>query len=336
MGDPDFCIVGFGIAGATLALALDRHDARLRICDANLDGASSRVAAGLITPVTGKNLKPQSDFELLRQKAVDVYRSLEKETGKRFFFERSALRVLSEHKEISAYEKANADSLLRRYLRPTSFGTWPGVRDTGMPMEMVRAARLDTQTFLAAARHYLEAKHTFAGDVVETSNVPTVWCCGYREYETNRVPLLTWRPAKGEILKLDIDSQPFAGTVHANGLWITPTAGTTALAGATYSWDVLDGTPTQSARASLVERLHLTLSSNFRVLDHFAGVRPIVAGRKPVIGPVDASPSQWLFNGLGSKGALFAPSVAQQLADHLVNGASISSDYELKQRTSPP
>ena len=136
------------------------------------------------------------------------------------------------------------------------------------------------------------------------------------------------RPAKGEILQVKIPDGRLPGTVHARGMWVTPTGGREALAGATYSWDALDGKPTSTARDALVEKLLQILEAPFEVVGHEAGVRPIVSGRKPIIGSISDGGQQWLFNGLGSKGALFAPTMARLLAEHIVNGAAIPADYD--------
>ena len=51
-------IVGFGIAGALLARELLARGVRVTANDVADPESSSLVAAGMITPITGKRLKP--------------------------------------------------------------------------------------------------------------------------------------------------------------------------------------------------------------------------------------------------------------------------------------
>ena len=65
---------------------------------------------------------------------------------------------------------------------------------------------------------------------------------------------------------------------------------------------------------------------------HHAAVRPIVHGRKPVLGRHPDHPSLAVFNGLGSKGALHAPWCAAQLAGHLLDGCPLDPELDLAVR----
>src|SRR4051812_34785476 len=56
MAGPEVTIVGQGIAGTLLAWELEQAGLPFRIYDAGHEGAASRVAAGIINPVTGQRL----------------------------------------------------------------------------------------------------------------------------------------------------------------------------------------------------------------------------------------------------------------------------------------
>ena len=61
-------------------------------------------------------------------------------------------------------------------------------------------------------------------------------------------------------------------------------------------------------------------------------MRPIVQGRRPVCGPSPKDDQVWLFNGLSSKGALFAPTVATQVAGCLCKDIPVDDAYRLDRR----
>lgn len=59
-----FLIVGQGIAGSVLAWTLLQRGAKVQLADPKLRSSSSRVAAGIINPVTGKRFVKSWNFDL--------------------------------------------------------------------------------------------------------------------------------------------------------------------------------------------------------------------------------------------------------------------------------
>ena len=68
--------------------------------------------------------------------------------------------------------------------------------------------------------------------------------------------------------------------------------------------------------------------SSAEIIKQVVGIRPITHDRHPVIGIHPASPLIGIFNGLGSKGALTAPLLANQMAALLV-GRSIQIAHDM-------
>ena len=61
---------------------------------------------------------------------------------------------------------------------------------------------------------------------------------------------------------------------------------------------------------------------------HEAGIRPILRRSEPLIGPL--GDGDWMFNGLGSKGSLYAPGTARQLADWLVENREPDPELDFR------
>ncbi|MDB4611301.1 hypothetical protein OAH01_02500, partial [Akkermansiaceae bacterium] len=57
----------------------------------------------------------------------------------------------------------------------------------------------------------------------------------------------------------------------------------------------------------------------FEVVDHVAGVRPIIHRSEPVVRFQEGK--GWMLNGLGSKGVIYAPSSARDLVEKLISQA---------------
>ncbi len=335
MNHVDFIIVGQGLAGTTLAWQLRRRGRSILVLDREPPVTASRIAAGLITPVTGKRLAISWRWSELMPVATTFYRSVEAETGARFFHCRPAVRLFADAAERLEYHRRTGVptgspcagfSTLVRELEVVPHGLEAGYGGFEMPA----AARLDVPAYLAASRQvfvsrgeYQRADLNLGRDVrlsagriripflaVEASAL--ILCRGFASDPDpwfNRVP---FQAAKGEILTLRIPGYYESRTVH-RGLWLAPVDGEHYLCGATYTWNRLDNAPTDEGRSEIERRLTRFLKLPYAITDHRAAVRPVIDAGYPTIGRHPVYPQVGFFNGLGSKGSLLAPFFAAQL-----------------------
>jgi glycine/D-amino acid oxidase-like deaminating enzyme len=68
--------------------------------------------------------------------------------------------------------------------------------------------------------------------------------------------------------------------------------------------------------------------ADFEIIAHEAGVRPILRRSEPLIGPM--SEGGWMFNGLGSKGSLYAPGMARRLALWMLDGQEPEEHFDIR------
>ena len=135
------------------------------------------------------------------------------------------------------------------------------------------------------------------------------------------------RCAKGEILTVGIAGADEGRILIGGGGWLVPVGDGLFKAGATYEWEELNGEPTEAGRLRVDEILGRLGVSDYEVVAHEAGVRPIVRRSMPLIGRLpDGSVA---FNGLGSKGSLYAPGVARRLVEWLVEGREIDPELDV-------
>ncbi|MDC0088283.1 FAD-binding oxidoreductase [Akkermansiaceae bacterium] len=99
MREVDTIIVGQGLAGSSLAYELMALGQKVVVIDRNDEGSSSRVAAGLITPLTGKGMNPAWRQEEYLAKAIKHYQEIELKSDQRCYFPQPVLRVFSSEKE---------------------------------------------------------------------------------------------------------------------------------------------------------------------------------------------------------------------------------------------
>jgi glycine oxidase len=312
----DILIVGQGLAGTLLAWEFERAGIPFGIVDRGHVTAATSVAAGIINPITGRRLVKSWRVETLLPAARATYRELERALGVPLWREMRVRRLFPDDRERATWhEKASRGDLAPFVESADNDGIW--IRD---------AARVDLRALLAGARARWLAAGTLRVTAADLNDEATrhdlvVDCTGQDAAESERFDFIPWEFSKGEMLELAIDG--LAPDVVLNrGRWIVPVGPATAWVGATHEPGVRDAIPTEAARASLETSASELLGGGrlFRVTGHRAGVRVNLPDKRPVAGRHPAQSRLGLINGLGAKGALWAPMLARQWVNHLTEG----------------
>jgi glycine/D-amino acid oxidase-like deaminating enzyme len=326
----EFVIVGQGLAGTALAWALLRRGRTVQVIDRGRPDTSSRLAAGLVTPVTGKRLARSWRWDELYPAALAFYRSVEAETDKTFFHQRPALRLFADEAERDEFLRRQS-TVLRGLVRaePHINTDWIAAPLGGF--EMPDAARLDVPGYLDASRAYFQARDSYRVAEIDPRNPPSadvvVFCRGYA-LDDPWFGGIAFNAAKGEILTIRALGLAEDRVIH-RGVWLAPVGADLYRVGATYTWEPLDSVPTPEGRSEIESKLSAFLKVPFEVVDHRAAVRPVIDAGFPVLGRHPRNPHLAYFNGLGSKGSLLAPFFANQLADHLCGAGTIDDAVNL-------
>ena len=171
MTDVDFIIVGQGLAGTCLAWELLALGASVRVIDREAAVTSSRIAAGLITPVTGQRLVKTWRFEELRDAAWEFYRRVESDLGCEVLRDTSMVKVFTSVSERESFDKRMHDPAYAGLLREMTECP-AGVSAPRGGCELLRGGQLDVAEFLAQSRQrwiregmYLAADVSWPGDV---------------------------------------------------------------------------------------------------------------------------------------------------------------------------
>ena len=330
----DTIIVGQGIAGSTLAWNLHWLGQRIAIIDRGEANSASRVASGLISPVAGRRNAVSRQFDELWSVAENFYRQVERETGKRFLHRRAMLRVQTE----DGIGSENPEQYV------TGSTKLPAPLNPRTADILEPAARLDVPTFLAATRRSFEIntveaelnphdvqthldKVTIPKLDLETERL--IFCQGISAQSNPFLAELQFEPTKGEILTLRIPEFS-EDRVISHNVWLAPRDDGTCLCGATYDREFENDQPTAEGRREILDKLTSFGPKEYEVVDHRAAVRPTLHGRLPKVGFSRQHRRVGFFNGLGSKGALRAPSAARQFARHIVRDEPLDSELRLQ------
>jgi glycine oxidase len=338
----DVLILGLGLAGSTLAWRLAERGVSAVVVDrGGVDEignpTASRVAAGLMTPVTGKRLTVADDFSELWATAEAFYRGVEQRCGESLLEVAPALRIFADAGERRTLLDRLTQGRLGDHARLAEGNELPrGVPTPHGAFVMPNAARLRVGAYLDATRQWLEAEGRYvAADVdperdieISTQGVRApkldvtarrlVLCQGFTLQQPRLLNGVRFRPAKGEVLTIESSSYCDNRVLHC-GVWLAPEerAGRYRV-GSTTEWSQLDSTPTDAARTELLSRLSAVGLNDSQVVEHLAAIRPATYDRKPTFGFCPEAPSVGWLNGLGAKGSLWAPFYADKMADCVV------------------
>lgn len=324
-------IIGQGIAGSVLAWTLHWEDKNVHVLDRGRNITASRIAAGLVTPFTGRRLSKAGDFDESLTVAKEFYSRVERETGASLFEEEPAVRYFLDEAEREFFLKERHETHRDEIeLINSENGVVKGFR-------MLRAARLRVSTFLEVTRsfftekggfHQLELDSIHDIEVSETGvqvaklafvGQEVYFCQGYQAEENPWFPGIPDAPARGEILRLEIPDRKVKQVVH-QGFWLAPatdqrenSSGNEYLLGATYDRENLDQNETQSGREELLQGLNEITTENYRVVRHSSAIRAGMKTRRPIAARHEKYPHVAILNGMGSKASLMAPITAQRL-----------------------
>ena len=100
--------------------------------------------------------------------------------------------------------------------------------------------------------------------------------------------------------------------------------------GATYQWDIIDEETSEKGKSELLTKLDRLIDTEYSILNHWAGVRPTVKDRRPILGIHPQNDRLAIFNGLGTKGVMLAPHFSEQMLQLLENPeAKIDDEVKL-------
>ena len=99
--------------------------------------------------------------------------------------------------------------------------------------------------------------------------------------------------------------------------------------GATFNWTDKTSNPTEEGKKELVEKLQKVINVPYTIVSQSAGIRPTVAGRRPLVGIHPKHPQLIVLNGLGTRGVMIAPTVAKNLFNHLEDSEDLDSEIDI-------
>jgi len=341
----DYLIVGQGLAGSLLAWHLIQKGKRVLVVDRDEENTSSKVAAGLMTPVAGARFKLPAGLPERLSFANQFYWDVEERTGQRFFHHKRIARLFRNAEEpIRFQERSEEDPELKKLCAPLALPD--DLIDTSQGgFEMKQGGWLDVPAFLECTRQWLLEQASYAIGSVRSEEVKVslegirwknieaesvVFAQGWQAADNHFFDWLPMNSAAGDILTVEIPDFDPGGKIINKGKWLLPIGGTLFKIGSNYRHDFESDAPCPQAREDLERHLRELIDRPFKTVKHECAIRPIIRRSQVFAGRHPGHEKVILFNGLGSKGVLNGPWHADRLADHLIEGTPLPDSVDLR------
>jgi glycine oxidase len=277
----DVIIVGFGIAGANLAFALQKKNIAFVVIDEPRGVTSSRVAAGLYNPVTGKRVVKTWLADDIFPIAKHFYKEIEKVLNITIRHDRNVLRLYKDVSDQNDIISKAYSSKYEGYLNATYEDTTHQkfIQENIGGIEVLQSGNLDINTYLDAFKTFLEGEQRFLSEKFEYNELvlgktkvtykdieanKIVFCEGYRAMYN---PFFNWLPyavTKGEMLRITCDL-PRTHIVN-KGFFILPDKDKkTFLVGSSYE-RVINEELSDKGRLIVSDKLDALLKGNIKSL----------------------------------------------------------------------
>jgi glycine/D-amino acid oxidase-like deaminating enzyme len=354
----DFCILGAGLAGLSLADALSNHDFSTTVVDkSSIAAGASGTPGGLVNPATGrrakKTWKAEQCYEAISANLAKVQSFAEESFYANNGLLRPALmekmaRKMKEQYEQTSWPNGWCDWKIEEEIKQIH----PGITCVDGGLWLPIGLSVDVGKYLHAYSKYLKSigttfflnqdpvyinpddyqKIELSNTTVEAKHL--VFATGHAMATS---PYWDWIPVnliKGQVatFKTSEDSLSFDHSISSLGYMARLGNPKTLVQGSTYEHDFEHLNPDKQGEEYLRKRLRRTLpelEEKVTTISQWAGVRTSTPNYKAILGRHPVHKNMHLFGGLGSKGLLFGKFLADHYADHLRNGQMLYPEIDI-------
>lgn len=327
----EFLIVGNGLAGTMLAFEMLEKKLDFVIVASHKKSRASEIAAGMFNPLVFKRLTKSWLADTLLPVMKNKYLQLETLLGEQFFFEKPILKPLSEQ-EKQVWIERKADPQFSKFISGISEKSPEKHLHPAAGFGIVNGSGyVNLKRFLELSELYFREKGVLFHSYFPVKNMDTeagcfaannvkasklVFCEGTHLTGNPFFSFIKLVPVKGEILLICAPglSEDF---ILNKQVFVLPVGNHCFKIGSTYDWKDLDELPTEKGKLSIIERFENLVNVEYSLEKHWAGIRPAVSDRRPVLGIHPKYRNLSVFNGLGTKGVMLVPYFASEMVKHL-------------------
>lgn len=340
----DYIIVGSGLAGIAFAETLIQNQKSFVVFE-NQSQNSSRVAGGLYNPVILKRFSQVWDAQRQLTLANQFYAQIEAKLKVQVDFKMPIYRKFFSIEEQNNWFAASDKPSLSPFLSTTIVHKKYKAIDSPFGYgEVLHTGYLDTDVFLNAYQAYLKGQDILVSYAFRYENLlitdemvmydhfqakHIVFAEGFGMHANPYFKNLPLDGTKGELLIIKAPDLNLDVIINTS-IFILPLGDNLFKVGATYNWEDKTDLPTEEGKVELVERIREILQCEFEIVSHFAGVRPTVNDRRPLLGTHPSHKNIHILNGLGTRGVMLAPAMALDLFEYIENKKPLDKSVDIR------
>jgi glycine/D-amino acid oxidase-like deaminating enzyme len=340
----DFLIIGQGISGTFLSYYLEKEGRSFLVIDNNDANAPSRIAGGIINPVTGRRLVKVWMVEQILPFAWQAYNEIGKTLNISAISQKNLIDFFPNphQRQVFLERIAENDQYLHSFSEQNQFNPYFNyelgcgeirhcyVSNPGILLPAWRKHLKDMQGMLE--EEFEPGKLNFHGDSVQYNDITAqklIFCDGPAAATHSFFSSLPFAPNKGESLIVEIPELPDQH-IYKKGFMLAPLEESELFwLGSNYLWHFDDPHPSKAFYEQAERHLKAWLKIPFRILDHRAALRPATLERRPFVGIHPHKKNIGILNGMGTKGSSLAPYFAHQLTNYLLHEEPIQPEADV-------
>ena len=339
----DYIIVGSGLASIMFAEQLRTHQKSFVVISDRSQQASV-VASGLYNPVVLKRFTAAWKADSHLRSAIPRYANLEHLLGIKLDYVIPIHRVFNSIQEQNNWFLACDKPLLNQFLNPNLINNKNKFVKAPFGFgEVYSTGKIDTQILIEAYRSFLSDKNQYISETFDYDSLTEtsggiayksikskyiVFTEGFGIHKNPYFKQLPLEGTKGEIVTIHAPELKLE-TILKSSIFVIPMESDNYLVGSTYEWTDKTNTPTSKAKSQLLEKLELLISCSYEVVNQRAGIRPTVSDRRPLVGCHPNHNRMYVLNGLGTRGVLIAPSMAESLYEFIESNTPLPEEIDI-------
>lgn len=350
----DFAIIGGGLAGCVLYNSLKKLNLSVLLVDNSPEISSSLSAAGIYNPIVFKRLTKSWNIDYLLEDLNDFYDEFERDNKIKIHYKSNIYKVIANEDEKQFWIKKSKEQDLSNYLNSNIIQKFEEYLfpNSGLG-QIFNSGYVDVSNFIKQTKNVAKVKKEYFDDIFDYNSlilksdksVNSTFEYEYKDFAFNNIIFaeghqaqnnpyfdkIKFKLTKGELLIiniLDLNSIEVMNEIEKyilnKNLFLLPFWDTNFnkilfKVGATYEWDDLEESLTEKGKKEILDKFDKIFKFEYKVIEHKVGIRPTIIDRRPVIGKHLLNKNMYIFNGLGTKGVMIAPFLANTFINNYIN-----------------
>ena len=323
-----------------------RRGQQVQLIDSG-ENHSSSIAAGMVNPIVFRRMNKSWRLDEFLPEAQAFYREISQEIGEELYHPIVIRRFFSSQQERLMWEERQEQEAYKHYLHPLLQEDiqHEGAHNLFGSGRVKNAFWINAAKWVAANNEFFQQQgllnigefdpNTWDPQTRTYRNITydkVIFCLGYRQKSEHTFSYLPLQQTKGQTLLIESDQLPTDESLNRK-CFVLPVGKNQFRVGATYEWNNASLETTEAARDQLIEMLSSLGTYDYQILEQRAGVRPTVLDRRPLMGEHPEYQGVYIFNGLGTKGYMMAPTLANELASFILDQTPLHPETDIRRFT---